>query len=133
MLAVGVSACVTVSGLTDEEALTKAGATRLNATQVKAHVTGKSEAWTYGGAYYIAGGQLKVMWRKVYSTGSWEVSDDGTLCYQVPRWKERCHIYMNYEGQVVTIEEGRNMGTRELLEGDKLAVLKRTNEGNRRR
>jgi len=94
VLAVGVSACVTVSGLTDEEALTKAGATRLNATQVKAHVTGKSEEWSHGGAYYKEEGKLRVIWRKVYSNGSWQVSDDGTLCYQVPRWEERCHIYM---------------------------------------
>jgi len=31
------------------------------------------------------------------------------------------------------IEEGRNMGEREMLAGDKLAVLKRTNAANRRR
>ena len=126
-LAVGTSACITVSGTSDEEGLTLAGATRLNPAQVKAHVTGKTEEWDRGGAYYMEDGQLRVIWRKVFSNGSWEVSDDGTLCYQVPRWEKRCHFYMNYEDQTVVLEDGRNVGARPLHDGDKLAALGRYN------
>ena len=134
ILAIGVSACVTISGTSDEEALTLAGATRLNPEQVKAHLTGKTEEWDHGGAYYMEDGQLRVIWRKVFSNGSWEVSDDGTLCYQVPRWEKRCHFYMNYEGQTVMLEDGRNLGPRLLHDGDKLAALGRYNSSlNRQR
>ena len=134
ILAIGASACVTVSGTSDEEALTLAGATRLNPEQVKAHLTGKTEEWDRGGAYYMQDGQLRVIWRKVFSNGSWEVSDDGTLCYQVPRWEKRCHFYMNHEGQTVMLEDGRNLGPRLLHDGDKLAALGRYNSSlNRQR
>lgn len=70
ILAVGTAACVTVVSLTDEESLTKAGATRLNPEQVKAHVTGKTEVWDRGGAYYMEDIKLRVIWRKVFSNGS---------------------------------------------------------------
>lgn len=70
-------------------------------------------------------GKLRVIWRKVCSNGSWEASEGGTLCYQAPRWKECCHIYMEHEGQVVMPEDGRNVGVRTLHESDKLAPLGR--------
>jgi hypothetical protein len=127
ILAIGTAACVTVSGTSDEEALTKAGATRLSPDAVKAHLTGKTEQWDKGGAYYMEEGKLKVVWRKVFSTGSWHVSDDGTLCYQVPRWEERCHFYMKYNDQVLVLEDGVNVGARPLHEGNKLAALRRYN------
>lgn len=127
ILAIGSAACVTVSGTSDEEALTRAGATRLSPDEVQAHLTGKTEQWDKGGAYYMEDGKLKVIWRKVFSNGSWDVSDDGTLCYQVPRWQERCHFYMNYNDQVVVLEDGVNVGARPLFEGDKLAPLGRYN------
>jgi len=133
ILTAGVSACVTVSGISDEIALTEAGATRLDAAQVKAHVTGKTEEWLRGGAFYMADGGLRVRWRKVYSNGSWEVSDDGTLCYQVPRWEERCHFYMNYEDEILVLKEGKNTGTRAIFEGDKLSGLGSFNTGQSRR
>ena len=40
VLAIGASACITVTGTPDEDALKRAGATRLSPDQVKAHVTG---------------------------------------------------------------------------------------------
>jgi hypothetical protein len=127
IIVIGVSACVTVSGTPDEEALTEAGATRLSPAQVKAHVTGKTEVWSHGGAYYMEDGKLRVIWRKVYSNGSWEVSDDGTLCYQVPHWEKRCHFYMNHEDRIIVLEEDRNVGVWPLHDGNKLAALGRYN------
>lgn len=134
ILAIGLSACVTISGTSDEEALTKAGATRLDPAQVRAHVIGKTEEWERGGAYYMDDGELKVIWRRVFSKGRWQVSEDGTLCYQIPRWEERCHFYMKHEGKIVVLEDGRNMGLWPLHDGDKLAALGRYNSSlNRER
>ncbi len=127
VLAIGASACITVTGTPDEDALKRAGATRLSPDQVKAHVTGKTEEWQHGGAYYGENGELKVIWRKVFSNGSWMVSDDGTLCYQVPRWEERCHFYMKHEGKIIVLEDQVNQGIWPLHDGDRLAALGRYN------
>ncbi|MDH3763205.1 MAG: hypothetical protein OEU50_19700, partial [Gammaproteobacteria bacterium] len=58
-----ISACETVRECepncpTDEEALAQAGAVRLEAQQVKARVSGKTEEWVHGGAYYHLDGVL---------------------------------------------------------------------------
>lgn len=118
-----VAGCATSGGPSDEETLTAAGAVRLNGEQVKAHVTGKTEAWLHGGAYYMADGRLKVKWRKTYSSGSWEVSADGTLCYQLPKWERRCQFYMNMDGAILLLESGDNIGERKMYVGDNLAAL----------
>jgi hypothetical protein len=52
-------------GLADEDLLLQTGATRLNGDQLKAH-----------------------------ASGSWEVSPDGNLCQQLPRWERRCHFHI---------------------------------------
>jgi hypothetical protein len=127
------SACTTVGGLSDKEALIQAGASRLNATQVKAHVTGKTEEWRHGGGYYLADGELKAKWRKVYLKGSWEVSTEGDLCYQLPKWEKRCHVYMEKDGDVYLLDEGKNLGVRYMHEGDKLVSLGRDANGGRGR
>ena len=127
ILTLGLGACVTVYGLADEEALAAAGAKRLTPEEVKAHVLGKTEEWERGGGYYGENGELKVIWRRVFSDGSWEVAEDGTVCYDVPRWERRCHIYMNHEGDIITVEGGMNVGIRPLHEGNKLAPLGRYN------
>jgi hypothetical protein len=129
LLAVAVSACATPGGISDEDLLLQAGATRLNGDQVKAHVTGKTEEWIHGGAYYLADGQLKVKWRKTYLTGSWEVSPDGNLCYQLPRWERRCHIYLLEVDEILMLEEGRNNGARAMYDGDNLVALGRYSTG----
>lgn len=133
-LAIGLSACVTISGTPDEVALTEAGATRLDPAQVKAHLIGKTEEWDHGGAYYMEDGKLRVIWRKVFSNGTWEVATDGTLCYEIPRWERRCHFYMNFEGQTLMLEDNVNVGARHLHDGNKLAPLGRYNSSlNRQR
>jgi hypothetical protein len=125
LLALAVSACATPGGISDEDLLLQAGATRLNGEQVKAHVTGKTEEWIHGGAYYLADGVIKVKWRKAYSTGSWEVSTDGILCYQLPRWERRCHFYMLEVDEVSMLEDGRNLGVRPMYHGNNLVALGR--------
>ena len=124
-LIISASACTTAGGLSDEDALTQDGASRLNAAQVKAHVTGKTEEWIHGGGYYLADGELKAKWRKAYLKGSWEVSTEGDLCYQLPKWEKRCNVYMEKDGDVYLLDEGKSLGVRRMYEGDKLVSLGR--------
>ncbi len=133
MLLAALAACTTTGGPSDEELLLEAGATRLDGDEVKARVTGKTEEWLRGGAYYREDGSIRVKWRKVYSNGSWEVSADGELCYQVPHWDRRCHFYMDRDGEILMLDEGRNMGAPKLFDGDRLSTLGSFNTGDDRR
>ena len=132
-LALALSACASWNDLPNEEALAQAGAVRLNDSEVKAHVIGRTEEWIHGGAYYVDHGMLRVKWRKTYYSGSWEVSTDGKLCYQLPRWDRRCHFYMRKDGEVFMFDEGRNIGVRPMFDGDRLNSLGRYNSGADRR
>ena len=120
-----LQACKGINCPSDEEILAQAGAVRLTPNQVKRRVLGNTEEWIHGGAYYVREGELEVKWRKVRYKGSWEVSDDGTLCYQLPRWEKRCHFYMDQEGAVYLLDEGRNIGVSAIYEGNQLRQLGR--------
>ncbi|MDH3763541.1 MAG: hypothetical protein OEU50_21405, partial [Gammaproteobacteria bacterium] len=70
-------------------------------------------------------GVLEVKWLKVRYKGSWEVSADGRLCYQLPKWARRCHFYMKKMGEVYLLDEGRNIGVRHIYDGNRLQNLGR--------
>lgn len=112
--------------LSDEQILAKTGAQRLTPEQVRAHVSGKTEDWIHGGAYYHADGRLDARWLKVGYQGSWEVSADGVLCYDLPKWQRRCHFYMDRAGEIYLLDEGENIGVRSTYEGNRLRDLGRT-------
>jgi hypothetical protein len=131
VLVVAASACAT-TGISDEETLANAGAVRLSSSQVKERVTGKTEQWVHGGAYYQPDGKIRVKWRKTYTNGSWEVADDGNLCFKLPHWEKRCQFYMNKDGDVYMLDEGRNIGVRPIADGDKLASVGSFNAGEAR-
>ena len=131
MLAFTLLACDR-SGLRDEESLRQAGAVRLDPEQVKAHVTGKTEAWRHGGGYYQADGSIRVKWLKAYQKGSWQVAEDGTLCFELPTFK-RCHFYMNKDGAILMLDEGENIGERQMYDGDHLNALGRYGTGSGRK
>jgi len=133
ILVAALAACATTGGPSDEEILLAAGATRLSGAEVEARLTGKTEEWLRGGAFYRDDGSIRVKWRKVYSNGSWEVSSDGVLCYQVPHWDRRCHFYMDRDGEILLLDEGRNTGARRLFDGDKLSTIGSFNTGDDRR
>ena len=110
---------------TDEEILSQAGAVRLDAEQARAHVSGYTEDWIHGGAYYHADGKLEVVWRKVRYRATWEVSAEGEICYQLENRPRRCHFYMRHEDEILMLDEGRNIGARILFVGNRLASLGR--------
>lgn len=128
MLALFAYACTAVRECppycaTDEEILAQAGAVRLDAEQVRAHVSGYTEDWIHGGAYYHADGGLEVKWRKVRYRATWEVSAEGEICYQLEKWPRRCHFYMRHEDEVLMLDEGKNIGARSLYQGNRLVSL----------
>jgi hypothetical protein len=107
----------------DEHILVQTGAERLTAEQVRARVTGNTENWIYGGAYYHADGRIDVRWLRVRYKGSWEVTADGRLCYELPKWQRRCNVYLEKDGEVYLIDEGRNTGVRVIYPGNKLHTI----------
>ena len=126
---IALAACATSNGISDEEALAAAGAVRLNNSEVKAHLTGKTEEWVHGGAYYQADGKIRVKWRKTISNGSWEVSVNGELCFELPHWDKQCQFYMKKDGDIYMLNAGGNTGVRPMFDGDKLALLGSYNPG----
>lgn len=96
------------------------GATRLTSEQARAHVSGNTESWEQGTVYYNPDGQLDLVWHKVKSTGSWEVADDGNVCFTVPHWDKSCHYYLLYQGAVNTVSEGSTIGVLKVEPGKHL-------------
>ena len=105
----------------DEEVLAQAGAVRLTQDEARTHVSGKTEGWVAGGAYYNPDGNMQARYR-----GAWEVEDDGSVCYQLPKWEKRCHFYMRKEDEVIMLDEGKNIGVRPVYEGNRVNSLGRT-------
>ncbi|MCP4984249.1 MAG: hypothetical protein GY935_27555 [Gammaproteobacteria bacterium] len=120
-----VPTCMGSDCPSDEELLARTGAVRLTPDQVKTHVSGKTEEWVHGGAYYLPDGGLRVKWRKARYKATWEVAADGVICYQLPRWEQRCHFYMDKGGEVYMLDEGKNIGVRPTYLGNRLRDLGR--------
>lgn len=124
LLALGLAACEK----TPPRILGEPGVTRLNGAQARAHISGNTEKWVEGTGYYNPNGEMEMIWRKAKVKGVWEVSDDGEVCLNVKDWKSLCHYYVNNNGAITMIAEGRNLlvpsdrnrGVREILEGKKL-------------
>jgi hypothetical protein len=107
----------------DEQVLTQAGARQLTAEEVRAHVTGKTEDWLHGGAYYHPDGRIEARWLRVRYEGTWEITADGELCYELPKWQRRCQIYMERDGEIHLLDEGRDIGVRAIYPGKKLHTI----------
>ena len=102
------------------QTLIDAGATRLTADEARAHVSGNTEFWDQGTVYYNPDGQLELVWHKVKSTGSWEISADGNVCFTVPKWNKNCHYYLQHDGAITTVDEGRTSGVLKVEPGKHL-------------
>ena len=115
--ALGLSACAVVT----EQQLLDAGATRLDGAQAQAHLEGRTESWPYYETYYSTDGKVEVLWEKIKSKGSWEVSAEGKVCVSVPIWESPCHSYLDNHGKITRIEEGISVGVKEVEDGRKLS------------
>ena len=125
VVALGLAACETLEKADnaflkrDPQVLLDAGATRLNAAQAKVHVSGNTEFWDAGTVFYNPDGQLKLVWRKVKSSGTWQIDADGNVCFIVPTWKETCHYYLDLDGTITTVVKDRTHGVLKVEQGDK--------------
>ncbi len=124
VLALGLSACEKVP----PKILSEPGVTRLNGEQATTHISGNTEKWQGGTGYYNPNGEMEVVWRKVKSNGTWQVSAEGNVCLQIRDWKQSCHYYVNNNGAITLITDGsdtpllgsRNRGVNEIIKGKKL-------------
>ena len=101
------------------QTLLDAGATRLNAAQAKAHVSGNTEFWREGTVFYKRDGQLELVWRKIKSSGNREIAADGNVCFIVPTWKESCHYYLDLDGTITTVVKDKTNGVLKVEQGNK--------------
>lgn len=85
------------------------GAVSLGKAEVMSHIAGNTETWTKGGGYYSPDGQLNVLWNGKETVGTWEVSEDGEVCYVVDVWgsDEECHRYVNDGGETKLLYDGK--------------------------
>ncbi len=94
------------------------GATRLGEAEARAHVVGNTEFWSEGSVYYQPDGQLKLVWHKIKSAGSWEISADGNVCLAAPTWKN-CHYYLELDGAITTVDQGKTRGVLKVEPGNR--------------
>jgi hypothetical protein len=125
VVALGLAACETLEKVDNAflkrnpQALLDAGATRLNAAQARSHVSGNTEFWQEGSVFYDPDGQLKLVWGKVKSSGTWEIAADGNVCFIVPTWKESCHYYLDLDGTITTVVKDKTHGVLRVEQGNK--------------
>ena len=120
----GLAACAppgqTSSGIRQEGA----GVVNLARADVLAHISGNTETWTKGGGYYAPDGELHVLWEGEQSVGTWEVSDDGEVCYVVDVWgpDKECHSYVEEGGVIKLLYEDQSR-VAEVRQGNQLDAL----------
>jgi len=109
-VSLGLLACATVEKLErqQEQQLIDSGATRLSREQVIEHLSGKTQQWENGGAYFISDGTVYVKFAgKVYSERNWIVDDTGRVCIKFPEGTvSSCSRYFDMNGKiwVITLE-----------------------------
>ena len=116
---VGLAGCKTT-----EQKMIEAGMSPLTQAEATAHISGNTEVWTKGGGYYAPGGVLKVKWEGQDGSGTWEVRENGKVCYSVNIWGSGvdCHSYVNDNGTVKLVYKG-NSRAAEIRSGDQLDSL----------
>ena len=100
----------------DPQVLIDSGAKRLSMEQARNRVSGNTEFWSEGSVYYHPDGQLEMIWRKIKSAGSWSVKSNGDVCLIAPSWR-KCHHYLELNGVVTTVVDGKTNGVLELAPG----------------
>ncbi len=105
-VSLAVSACATKNVL--EKQIISQGGKQLNAEQARAHLSGKTQRWADGGAYFNPNGSVYVKFGgKIFPERIWTVDDDGKVCIAFrDGFKTSCSTYYRYEGKVwvVTLE-----------------------------
>jgi hypothetical protein len=109
-VSVGLLACVTVDKMErqQEQQLVNAGASPLSRDQVIAYLSGKTQQWENGGAYFLPDGTVYVKFAgKVYPERTWVADDSGRVCVKFPDGSNSsCSRYFDRNGKiwVITLE-----------------------------
>ena len=96
-----------------------AAAIALTAEEVVAHVSGKTEQWSEGAAFYAADNAMEVLWKGEEASGTWLVKDAGELCFTTVLFdnKEECHSYQR-EGDTINLVYNGKTQTLDVKEGN---------------
>lgn len=109
-VSLGLLACATVDKLErqQEQQLIDDGANRLSREQVIEHLSGNTQQWENGGAYFLPNGTVYVKFGgKTYPKRNWVVDGTGRVCIQLPDGSNTsCSRYFDYNGKVwvITLE-----------------------------
>jgi len=109
-VSVGLLACATVDKLErqQEQQLIDAGATVLNREQVVEFLSGNTQQWDNGGAYFRPDGVVYVKFGgKIFPERTWVADDNGRVCIVFPDGSSSsCSRYFDYDGDtwVITLE-----------------------------
>ena len=126
----GLMACASTSLF--EQKLIDEGATRLNGEQAREYLSGNTQQWTEGGAYFHPGGMADIKWQgKTYPAQTWNVRDDGSVCLSnTEGFVTSCSAYFDKDGEVwvVILEvmgeaQQTEGGPDTILEGNQLAEI----------
>ena len=93
--------------------------------QTTALVSGKTVIWDpNGGAYYFSDGRLDTLWDGVRESGTWQVNDEGAICWDVPSGGPTpCELYYHGDDGLRVIYQGQDSPASEHREGNVLDSL----------
>ena len=88
-------------------------------------ISGNTVVWNpNGGAYYAPDGTLNTLWDGVREDGTWEVNDEGAVCWKVPSWGNTpCESYYRGKEGLIAIYGSEESPASEHREGNVLDSL----------
>ena len=108
VIAIALQACATGRTHPASQKLIDEGATQLNPEEVVGHLSGNTQVWAEGGAYFSPDGGLYVKWQgKIFPERNWAVDNNGRVCIAEPTGRvTSCSEYFLKDGKVwaVTLE-----------------------------
>ena len=73
------------------------------------------------GLYYAPDFTLEKIWNGVRGTGTWSVSEEGAVCWQVPGWGiTPCESYYYNDDELMAVVKGEHSKANEPVEGNKI-------------
>lgn len=81
------------------------GAVLMERDEARAHLSGNTQQWSNGGAYYQETGRLDFIWEgQRYYNYTWRVRGDGKVCItNQTGFVTSCSFYFNYKDTVWTV------------------------------
>lgn len=130
-VSLGLAACA-LAGSKLEKELVAEGAVRLNPAQVTDHLSGNTQVWSIGGAYFRPDGKVYVKVEgRTYPLRTWTVDENGEVCIAFPNgFVSSCSTYFYKDDKVwvVTLEimgeKQSNLGGEDtIVPGNQLADI----------